>query len=66
MKLKVDQRADALYLTLTDAPARRSEAIAPGIIVDYDQEGSAIGIEVLSLSKWAPGIVFDRLEFESV
>jgi uncharacterized protein YuzE len=66
MKLKVDQRADALYLALTDVPASRSEEVAPGIIVDYDHEDRAVGVEVLSLSKRAPGIDFDRLEFERV
>jgi uncharacterized protein YuzE len=66
MKLKVDQKADALCLSLTDVRARRSEEVAPGIIVDYDHKDRAVGIEVLSLSKRAPDIDFDRLEFEIV
>ncbi|WP_428937748.1 DUF2283 domain-containing protein [Fontivita pretiosa] len=66
MKLKVDQQADALYLTLTEAPASRSEEISPGIIVDYDEQDRVVGIEMLYLSKRAPAVEMQRLLFESV
>lgn len=66
MKLKVDEQADALYLTLREAPAVRSEEVSPGIIVDYDDENNVVGIEMLYLSKRAPGTDVRRLLFESV
>lgn len=66
MKLKVDQQADALYLTLSEAPAIRSEEISPGIIVDYDEQDRVVGIEMLYLSKRAPEIDIRRLLFETV
>ena len=66
MKLKVDQEADALYLSLVDAPAANSEEVSPGIIVDYDADGNAVGIEMLHLSKRAPDINVQRLIFESI
>jgi len=66
MKLKVDQQADALYLTLSEAPAVSSEELSPGIIVDYDEQGRVVGIELLHLSKRAPQIDVQRLLFESV
>jgi uncharacterized protein YuzE len=66
MRLKVDQKADALYLSLTDTPASRSEEVSPGIIVDYDAQGRAIGVEMLYLSKRAPATEINRLLFESV
>jgi uncharacterized protein YuzE len=66
MKLKVDQKADALYLTLTDAPASRSEEVSPGIIVDYDEQDRVVGVEMLYLSKRAPGVKVHRLLFESI
>ena len=66
MKLKVDQEADALYLSLVDAPAANSEEVSPGIIVDYDADGNAVGIEMLHLSKRAPNINVQRLIFESI
>ena len=66
MKLKVDQKADALYLSLNDAPASRSEEVSPGIIVDYDEQDRVVGIEMLYLSKRAPGTEINRLLFESI
>lgn len=65
MKLKIDQEADALYLSLTDAPVARSEEVAPGIIVDYDAHEQVVGIEILSLSKRAPTVELHRLLFEA-
>ena len=66
MKLKVDQQADALYLTLSEAPSSRSEEVSPGIIVDYDDQDRVVGIEMLYLSKRAPETDTRRLLFESV
>ena len=66
MKHKVDQNADALYLSLTDAPASRSEEVSPGIIVDYDEHDQVVGVEMLHLSKRAPGTEVHRLLFESI
>lgn len=66
MKLKVDQQADALYLTLTQAPSSRSEEIAPGIVVDYDEHDCIVGIEMLCLSKRVPGLDNERILLESV
>ncbi|MCZ7626025.1 MAG: hypothetical protein C3F12_00790 [Candidatus Methylomirabilota bacterium] len=62
----MDQHADALYLTLSEAPASRSDEVSPGIIVDYDEQDRVIGIEMLYLSKRAPEIDICRLLFESV
>ena len=55
MKLKIDREADALYLSLGDAPAAESEEVAPGIIVDYYEQGRAVGIEMLHPSRRAAG-----------
>jgi uncharacterized protein YuzE len=66
MKLKVDQQADALYLSLSEAPASRSEEVSPGIIVDYDEQDHVVGVEMLCLSKRAPQAEIQRLLYESV
>jgi uncharacterized protein YuzE len=66
MKLKVDRQADALYLSLSEAPSSRSEEVSPGIIVDYDEQDRVVGIEMLYLSKRAPETDIRRLLFESV
>jgi uncharacterized protein YuzE len=66
VRLKVDQQADALYLTLSEAPATRSEEVSPGIIVDFDEQDHVVGVEMLYLSKRAPKTDIHRLLFESV
>ncbi len=66
MKLKIDKQADALYLALTDLPASCSEEVAPGIILDYDERGQVVGIEMLYLSKRANPVDIHRLVFETV
>ena len=66
MKLKVDRDADALYLSLSEEPAYESEEVSPGIILDYDKKGRAVGIEMLHLSKRASTADIQRLLFESV
>ncbi len=66
MKLKVDEQADALYLSLGDAPTALSDEVAPGIIMDCDAEGRAVGIEFLHLSKRAAPMDLRQILFESV
>ena len=66
MKLKVDREADALYLSLSEEPASESEEVSPGIIVDFNEEGQAVGIEMLHLSKRVPGADVQKFLFEAV
>jgi uncharacterized protein YuzE len=49
--MRVDHGADAVYLNLTDRPIKDSEEVADGIIVDYDEDGHMVGIEILDASK---------------
>jgi uncharacterized protein YuzE len=56
MKLKVDPEADALYLRLDDSPIIDSEEVAPGVVLDYDEQNQVVGVEILGLSKRAPSL----------
>jgi uncharacterized protein YuzE len=40
--------------------------VSPGIIVDYDEHDQVVGVEMLYLSKRAPGTEVHRLLFESI
>jgi uncharacterized protein YuzE len=51
MRVRVDHAADAIYLNLTDRAIKEREEVADGIIVDYDDEGRIVGIEILDASK---------------
>ena len=46
MRMRVDHAADAVDLNLTDRPIKDSEEVADGIVVDYDEEGRIVGIEI--------------------
>ena len=66
MKIKVDSENDALYIRLNENPIVESEEIQPGIILDYDDKGQAIGIEFLGIKKLMPLEDLRRLQFETV
>ena len=51
MRVRVDRGADAVYLNLTDATIADSEEVADGIVVDYDDKGRIVGVEILDASK---------------
>ena len=66
MRLHVDKAADALYLRLDDSKIVESEEVAPGVILDYNEQNEVVGIEMLNLSKRTPNLKATALEFEAV
>jgi len=56
MKLKVDPEADALYLRLEDSRIIESEEVAPGVVLDYNEQNQVVGVEILGISKRAPSV----------
>jgi uncharacterized protein YuzE len=65
MRLKVDREADALYLRLDDSPIMESEEVSPGVVLDFNAQNQVVGVEILNLSKRAPGLNFKELQFQS-
>jgi uncharacterized protein YuzE len=65
MKLKVDKKADALYLRLDDSKIIESEEISPGIVLDYNDQNQVVGIEILNLSTRAPHLNVGELQFQT-
>jgi uncharacterized protein YuzE len=53
MKIEYDPEVDALYVRLTESKVIESEQVQPGIILDFDEAGKVVGVEVLSVSKRA-------------
>lgn len=66
MRLKVDQKNDALYFRLDEAAVVESEEVRPGVILDYDASGNVVGVEILGLSKRVPVEMLKSLKFETV
>ena len=52
MKVSYDPRTDTLSVILRDdAVVAESDEDKPGIILDYDQDGNLVSLEVLDASK---------------
>jgi len=51
MKAKYDSEVDVLTITWNNTPVEESETISPGVILDYDQAGNVVGIEILNASR---------------
>lgn len=47
MKLSYDPTVDALFLRFSDEVTRESEEIKPGIVLDFDDAGHIVAIEIL-------------------
>jgi uncharacterized protein YuzE len=53
MKFEYDPNADALYVRLSEEKIMESEQVQPGIVLDFNEAGQVVGIEVLAASKRA-------------
>ena len=47
MNTKYDPEANALYVKFSDEKIERTEELRPGIILDFDNRGHIVGIEML-------------------
>lgn len=50
MKLRTDKEADALYLRLDDSRIIETEEVAPSVMLDFNEAGEVVGVEMLYLS----------------
>jgi uncharacterized protein YuzE len=51
MKITYDKQADAMYIKLNDRDVAYSEENPSGVVVDFDDSGDMVGIELLEVSK---------------
>jgi uncharacterized protein YuzE len=65
MKLKVDEKADALYLRLDDSKIIESEEVLSGVILDFNADNQVVGVEILNLSRRSPKLNLRELRFET-
>jgi uncharacterized protein YuzE len=66
MRLKVDKENDALYFRLDEASIVESEEVQPGVVLDFNADGTVVGIEILELSKRMPSDQLKILQYETV
>ncbi len=51
MKVNYDAKTDTLTVVFRDAPVAESDEDKPGVILDYDNAGNIVSIEVLGASR---------------
>jgi uncharacterized protein YuzE len=51
MKIVYDPDKDVLQISFTVIAVAETTQIAPGLILDYDEDGQVIGLELLKASK---------------
>lgn len=66
MRLKIDRESDALYFRLDETAIYDSEEVQPGVILDFDERGHVVGIELLDISKRTEPEKLRILQFETI
>ena len=51
MKLKYSPDTDSLYIDLSGKPTVDSREISEGVVLDYDEAGNIVGIDIDNASK---------------
>jgi len=46
MRLEYYPETDSLYIDLADRPGADSREIADGLVVDFDEDGNVVGIDI--------------------
>ncbi len=63
MLFEYDSETDMLYIKLMEGVSSESEEVAPGVVLDYDENNRLIGIEIEDASKF---IDLTRLELKAL
>ena len=50
MKIEYSKTADALYVYFREIEVARSEDVQDGVVVDFDDDGQIVGVEILDVS----------------
>lgn len=64
IRLHLDQHADAVYLRLGDSTIVESEEVQPGIVLDFDERGHVVGIEILHVQEHLPLADLKKVQVE--
>ena len=59
MKIRYDKQADALYMYLAKGRVEKTIKVNPRVMVDMDEKGNVIGVELLFVSQRLPKSAFE-------
>jgi len=62
MKINYDEKADAVYIELRKGKFAKNQKIDEATIIDLDNRGNVLGIEVLDASKNIPKRFLSKVE----
>ena len=51
IRIRYDAKVDALYIRLREGEIEESDEVSEGVVMDYDDAGLLMGIEILDASK---------------
>ena len=63
MKVEYDVATDSLYISLNEGVSTESEEVTDGVVLDFDDAGKVVGIDIQHASQRAD---IDKLSFERV
>lgn len=66
MKLRLDEQSDALYLRLNEDAIVESGTVQPGVILDFDDQGSVVGVELMNAKARLAGASLRSVTFETI
>ncbi len=46
MKIQYFHDTDSLYIHFSSRPSQDSEEVAEGVVIDYDDEGNIVGLDI--------------------
>ena len=63
MRVEYDVSTDSMYISLSGGTSTESEEVAEGLVLDFEDSGKVVGIDIQHASERAD---IDRLSFERV
>ena len=64
MKVRFDEKADALYMRLDDSKILESEEVQPGVVLDFNARNQVVGIEIRGIRDRVPLANLRQMQFE--